>query len=97
MYPSAQEFPITATDLGKRPKTSSHSAKVVVYVSRNDNPPRFHGEPYTKRIQRDAGTNSGIFRVNATDRDSVVGEHIHKDHDTFTLVSKGRLLRGFAK
>ena len=74
-----QHFSIVARDLGKHPRTSSRKAKVIVYVVRNDNPPRFHDEPYTRSIQRDANENAAIFKVNATDSDSVVSGPMDMD------------------
>ena len=61
-----------ATDQGKRPLVSREPASVTITVDRNENPPVFGNEPYTKEINRNAEVNTRIVTVFAQDRDQKV-------------------------
>ena len=68
-----QPFQVIATDQGKRPRTSSEPANVLIRVSRNERAPVFLNEDrYTKDINRNQATNAEIVTVRATDEDSKV-------------------------
>ncbi len=60
-----------AVDEGVPPKRSSPKV-VTIRVIRNKNDPQFVGEPYTKEIDQNARSGTGVFNVRADDRDARV-------------------------
>ena len=63
------------------------SARVVVNVLRNTQPPRFIGEPYVKNITEAQETGSTIFTLRSEDRDQQVNvAHFYPNHTVFILL-----------
>lgn len=50
----------------------SASALLIVNILRNQFPPRFVNEPYSRTIDRNEGTSTNIITVTATDDDNQV-------------------------
>lgn len=72
-----QPFQVLAVDQGKRPKTSSDPASIIVTVKRNDHAPEFpKGTDLIRKIRRDANVDTVIIRVQAPDNDDTVSSSI---------------------
>ncbi|XP_036359005.1 uncharacterized protein LOC115211772 [Octopus sinensis] len=67
---SSFQFNIVAIDMGKPPR-QSNPAQVVVNVQRNGFPPVFPLGNYETTISRNTLINTNIFKVTASDRDTV--------------------------
>ncbi|KAL3878042.1 hypothetical protein ACJMK2_035678, partial [Sinanodonta woodiana] len=62
---------VAVKDLGSPSRAGTNSATVLVSVYGNDNPPVFINQPYFTSIDRNTASNSEIYRVTATDADTI--------------------------
>ena len=63
---------VRASDRFNDTKGQVSTARVLVNVPRDQNPPRFSGIPYLARITENTAVNTSIFTVRADDQDRQV-------------------------
>ena len=84
---ATQPFQVLATDQGKRPRTSSDPASIIVSVQRNELAPEFPDDADLEHeIRRDASVNTALVRVQAQDNDEAVSNVISVNSKRFRLL-----------
>lgn len=78
---------VFARDFGTPQLQSIQSATVVINVFRNNFGPVFQNTPYARDLSQSISSGTSVFRVNATDADTVSQSFLYNYPSNFQIVN----------